>query len=70
MPEFTRRDFVAATALAAGAAIAGPARAAGAADRKAIYKEIERRHDESVKRLQEWIRPSVLDAVRLLLGRS
>jgi hypothetical protein len=30
---------------------AGP----GASDRKAIYKEIERRHDESVKRLQEWI---------------
>jgi acetylornithine deacetylase/succinyl-diaminopimelate desuccinylase-like protein len=46
---------VAAGALAAGAAVAGPARAAGASDRKAIYKEIERRHDESVKRLQEWI---------------
>src|SRR4051794_24014915 len=57
---FTRRDFlnntwVAAGALAAGAAIAGPARAAGGSDRKPIYKEIERRHDESVKRLQEWI---------------
>ena len=46
---------MAASALAAGAAISGPARAAGAGDRKAIYKEIERRHDESVKRLQEWI---------------
>jgi hypothetical protein len=52
---FTRRDFVAASALAASAAIAGPARAAAAADRKPIYKEIERRHDEAVKRLQEWI---------------
>ena len=57
---FTRRAFlnktwVAAGALAAGAAITGPARAAGASDRKAIYKEVERRHDESVKRLQEWI---------------
>jgi hypothetical protein len=51
---FTRRDFVAASALA-GAALSGPVRAAGAADRKAIYKEVERRHDESVKRLQEWI---------------
>jgi acetylornithine deacetylase/succinyl-diaminopimelate desuccinylase-like protein len=52
---FTRRDFVAASALAAGAALAGPAGAAAAADRKGIYKEIERRHDESVKRLQQWI---------------
>ena len=55
MSQLTRRDFVAASALAAGAAVAGQALAAGAADRKAIYKEIERRHDESVKRLQEWI---------------
>ena len=55
MSQLTRRDFVAASALAAGAAVAGPALAAGAADRKAIYQEIERRHDESVKMLQEWI---------------
>jgi acetylornithine deacetylase/succinyl-diaminopimelate desuccinylase-like protein len=58
--DLTRRAFlhescVAAGALVAGAALAGPAHAAGAGDRKAIYKEIERRHDESVKRLQEWI---------------
>jgi acetylornithine deacetylase/succinyl-diaminopimelate desuccinylase-like protein len=45
---------VAASALA-GAALSGPVRAAGGADKKAIYKEIERRHDESVKRLQQWI---------------
>jgi acetylornithine deacetylase/succinyl-diaminopimelate desuccinylase-like protein len=53
--DLTRRDFVTASALVAGAALAGPARSAGAGDRKAIYKEVERRHDESVKRLQEWI---------------
>jgi acetylornithine deacetylase/succinyl-diaminopimelate desuccinylase-like protein len=53
--QLTRRDFVAASALAAGAAVAGPALAAGAADRKPIYKEIERRHGETVKMLQEWI---------------
>src|SRR6202008_2764121 len=31
-----------------------------APDRNAIYKEIERRHDESVARLQEWLhQPSI-----------
>jgi acetylornithine deacetylase/succinyl-diaminopimelate desuccinylase-like protein len=52
---FTRRDFVAASALAASAALAGPALAASASDRKAIYNEIERRHSTWVKYLQEWL---------------
>jgi acetylornithine deacetylase/succinyl-diaminopimelate desuccinylase-like protein len=55
----TRRNFVAST-IGAGAAwlIAGRADAAPRFAR--VYSEIERRHDESVARLQAWIRqPSI-----------
>ncbi|HTP35167.1 MAG TPA: M20/M25/M40 family metallo-hydrolase [Candidatus Acidoferrales bacterium] len=55
MPSFSRRAFLAASALAAVRRAA-----ADPADLKAIQTEIEKRHDESVRRLQDWIRqPSI-----------
>ena len=60
-----RRTFLqgAATVAAGAATFAWPAWAHGAAaasDLDAIRAEIEKRHDESVKRLQDWIRqPSI-----------
>jgi acetylornithine deacetylase/succinyl-diaminopimelate desuccinylase-like protein len=55
-----RRAFLQSVAASA-AALALPGWAAGAAgEMEAIQKEIEKRHDESVQRLQEWIRqPSI-----------
>src|SRR5579862_2684607 len=55
-----RRDFL--TAAAAGtAAFAWPRLASAAgADLKPVWDEIEKRHDEAVQRLQQWIRqPSI-----------
>src|SRR5258706_14172602 len=53
----------AATAAAGAATLAWPAlahSAVAANDMDAIHAEIEKRHDESVKRLQDWIRqPSI-----------
>ena len=60
-----RRGFLqgaAATGLVGAAALALPKWASGAPadDLSAIQKEIEKRHDESVQRLQEWIKqPSI-----------
>src|SRR5437879_3147329 len=61
-----RRTFLqgaAATAAASAATVAWPAWArseTAAGDLDAIRGEIEKRHDESVKRLQDWIRqPSI-----------
>src|SRR5258707_1421167 len=61
-----RRSFLqgaAATAVASASTLAWPAWArstAAASDLDAIRAEIEKRHDESVKRLQDWIRqPSI-----------
>src|SRR6266851_2332686 len=61
-----RRTFLqgaAATAAAGAATLAWPTlacSAAGVSDMDAIHAEIEKRHDESVKRLQDWIRqPSI-----------
>jgi len=67
MSDTTRRDFVKTTAasLAAlalpGGASAAPAKAKGkAAGPDAFDAEIARRHDEGVKRLQDWVRqPSI-----------
>jgi acetylornithine deacetylase/succinyl-diaminopimelate desuccinylase-like protein len=57
-----RRTFLQSVAASA-AALALPGWASGAAaqgDLQAIQKEIEKRHDESVRRLQEWIKqPSI-----------
>jgi acetylornithine deacetylase/succinyl-diaminopimelate desuccinylase-like protein len=53
-----RREFVGGT-LATGAAWLAASRAQGA-DLDAVYREIERRHAESIERLQSWIRqPSI-----------
>ncbi|HYT23722.1 MAG TPA: M20/M25/M40 family metallo-hydrolase [Candidatus Polarisedimenticolia bacterium] len=66
LPSSDRRTFLqgaAATAAAGAATLAWPAwarSAAAASDLDAIRTEIERRHDESVKHLQDWIRqPSI-----------
>src|SRR5262245_42166547 len=63
MPKFTRRDFVthsAATTAALWAATQAPAAAAKSKNDLAVYQEIERRHDETIARLQEWIhQPSI-----------
>jgi acetylornithine deacetylase/succinyl-diaminopimelate desuccinylase-like protein len=59
MTTLTRRTFVR-TTLSAGAAVLMAGRSQAASDRAAIYRQIEQRHDESVQRLQEWIRqPSI-----------
>ena len=62
MSQFTRRDFV--THTAAGSAALWAVTRAPAAYAKgklgAVYDEIERRHDETVARLQAWIKqPSI-----------
>lgn len=55
-----RRDFLA-TAAAGAAALALSRRSAAAdSDLNPVWAEIEKRHDEAVQRLQEWIRqPSI-----------
>jgi acetylornithine deacetylase/succinyl-diaminopimelate desuccinylase-like protein len=59
MPQFTRRDFMA-SAVGTGAALLATPYARAASDRRPIYQEIERRHDETVARLQDWVRqPSI-----------
>jgi acetylornithine deacetylase/succinyl-diaminopimelate desuccinylase-like protein len=59
MTSLNRRDFVGG-AIATGAAWLAAGRAAGAASLDAVYREIERRHAESIARLQAWIRqPSI-----------
>src|SRR5260370_21721962 len=59
----TSLQGAAATAAAGAATLAWPTlacSAAGVSDMDAIHAEIEKRHDESVKRLQDWIRqPSI-----------
>ena len=55
-----RRDFVVGSAAAAAALSLPRLSHAVQADLKPIFAEIEKRHDESVKRLQAWIRqPSI-----------
>ncbi|HEX7114186.1 MAG TPA: M20/M25/M40 family metallo-hydrolase [Steroidobacter sp.] len=59
MSTYTRRRFLG-TTLASGAAVLLSKHAQAADERAAIYAQIERGHDEAVKRLQEWIRqPSI-----------
>jgi len=55
-----RRDFVVGSAVTAAAASLPRRSHAEQADLKPIFAEITKRHDESVKRLQTWIRqPSI-----------
>src|SRR6202008_2397674 len=62
MSRLTRRDFVVQTAGASAALWAATQAAAKGSkkDLTPIYREIERRHDETIARLQEWIhQPSI-----------
>ena len=59
MPSITRRDALGATATGL-AALAFPRLAFGSDDRSSVYAEIEKRHEEALRRLQDWIRvPSI-----------
>lgn len=64
----TRRAFIHGAAGAAALALTRRAHAAGssgaidAADLKAIQAEIEKRHDEAVRRIQQWIRQPTIAA--------
>ncbi len=61
MNSLTRRDFVmGSTAL--GLVLAAREGLAAAGDRAPIYREAERRHDEAVQRLQDWIRTPTIAA--------
>ncbi len=65
MADINRRDFML-NATAAGLVLAATGTSQAAArtsrDRAPIYKEIERRHTESVQRLQDWIRNPTIAA--------
>src|SRR5687767_6830891 len=59
MSTIHRRTFLAG-ALASGAGLVVPPRAAAGVDLQPVHAEVERRHGEAVARLQEWIRqPSI-----------
>jgi acetylornithine deacetylase/succinyl-diaminopimelate desuccinylase-like protein len=59
LSSLSRRTFLERT-VASTALLASNRRAQAADDLKAIQSEIEKRHDESVRRLQDWIRqPSI-----------
>lgn len=60
MPSAIRSAFLAAATGASLLALATPA--FGDDQRAAVYAEITRRHDEAVKRLQEWIRHPAIAA--------
>ena len=57
-----RRDFVRTTSLAAAGAALSRFSFASTSDLQPIFSEIEKRHDEAVKRLQSWIRQSSIAA--------
>jgi len=58
MTHLNRRDFVGSTLASAALLAAG--RAGAAPSLEAVYREVERRHTESIERLQAWIRqPSI-----------
>src|SRR5690349_18306388 len=60
LPCMNRREFVVGSAAAAAAVTLPKLILAEQADLKPIFSEIEKQHDEAVKRLQMWIRqPSI-----------
>src|SRR5262245_20656093 len=61
MPQLTRRDVLGAAAASA-AALALPRTASSADPQAPVYAEIEKRHGEAVKRLQDWIRHPAIAA--------
>jgi len=66
MTRLNRRQFVLG-ATAAGVVLATRAGNARGRDLGDVYREIERRHDESVQRLQDWIRQPTIAAEGLSL---
>lgn len=61
MSRINRRDFVLGSA-AAGVTLAVRPGGAATSELMPIYREIERRHDEAVERLQDWIRQPTIAA--------
>ena len=61
MNTLTRRDFVAGS-TALGLALAARGSLAASRDLAPVYRQVELRHDESVQRLQEWIRTPTIAA--------
>src|SRR5258708_32292490 len=60
MSSIDRRRFLQGTVAGAALASMRRARGANAAEFRAVAAEVEKRHDEAVQRLQEWIRqPSI-----------
>ncbi len=60
LSRLNRRAFLERAAAAAAWASARPAHAADVSELKPIQAEIEKRHDEAVHRLQDWIhQPSI-----------
>jgi len=57
----TRRDFIAGS-TALGLVLAAREGFAATADLAPVYREVERRHDEAVLRLQDWIRTPTIAA--------
>jgi acetylornithine deacetylase/succinyl-diaminopimelate desuccinylase-like protein len=62
MTRLNRRLFLQRSLAAAAAASTQRARAADSADLAPIYKEVSKRHDEAVQRLQNWIRQPAIAA--------
>src|SRR5215471_8667068 len=62
MNRLNRRLFLRSTAAAAAIASARRARALADADLKPVDLEIAKRHDESIQRLQDWIRQPAIAA--------
>src|SRR5512145_2399500 len=59
MPRVTRRQVLR-TAGASAVAFVLPRSVRAADDRAPVYAEIEKRHDDAVRRVQDWIRqPSI-----------
>ncbi|MCU0256429.1 MAG: M20/M25/M40 family metallo-hydrolase, partial [Vicinamibacterales bacterium] len=61
MNDLSRRDFVAGS-TALGLVLAARAGLAASRDLSAVYREVERSHDEAVQRLQDWIRTPTIAA--------
>jgi acetylornithine deacetylase/succinyl-diaminopimelate desuccinylase-like protein len=62
MTRLNRRLFLQRSLAAAAAASTQRARAADSVDLAPIYKEVSKRHDEAVQRLQNWIRQPAIAA--------
>jgi acetylornithine deacetylase/succinyl-diaminopimelate desuccinylase-like protein len=62
MTDASRREFLAAAGATSAAALVGPRHGAAAPPDDPIQAEIVKRHDEGVKRLQDWVREPAIAA--------